>query len=195
MAAQLGINMPWQSVLTSDIVRMIQVIPAGAADFLASDSPGWLTGVNIGFGGAVWVLRHGYPPGWEEILAALLLSGSIFGRFIPDAIARWKALHKDDSNDIVAFLATAYGIGALSYGIYLDSTKKLRPGMSIANILMPLPSVFAWLTLSPIRLNAELAPFAIGGNLLFDAVGYIGGGLELLLDTVQFKDKTAIAGA
>jgi hypothetical protein len=51
LAAQLGIQMPWQSVLTSDIVRMIQVIPAGTADFLASNSPGWLTAVNIGFGG------------------------------------------------------------------------------------------------------------------------------------------------
>lgn len=61
LATQLGITMPWQSVLTSDIIRMLQVIPAGAADVMASNSPGWLTGVNICVGAGIWVLRHGYP--------------------------------------------------------------------------------------------------------------------------------------
>jgi secreted protein with Ig-like and vWFA domain len=125
----------------------------------------------------------------------MIFSGSIFGRWLPDAISKWQSLHKDDSNDLVAFLCTAYGLAALGYGIYLDSTEKLKPGFAIANILLPLPSLFAWLTLSPIRLNVDLAPFAIGGNLLFDAVGYVGGGLELLLDTVQNKDKLNVAEA
>jgi hypothetical protein len=33
-AGQLGIAMPWGCVLASDIVRIVQVIPAGIADFL-----------------------------------------------------------------------------------------------------------------------------------------------------------------
>jgi hypothetical protein len=39
----------------------------------------------------------------------------------------------------------------------------------------------------------EAKPFAIAGNLVFDAVGYVGGGVELLLDTLQTRPKTAIA--
>jgi hypothetical protein len=196
LSTQLGITMAWQSVLTSDVVRMVQVIPAFASDYMATTSPGWLTAVNICFSTIVWVLRHGYPENWEQLLWGGALSGVIFGHFIPEAIAKWKTLHSDDANDVVAFLSTAYGVGALSYAIYLDATtNKLRPGIAIANILSPLSSVFSWLTLSPIRLNVELAPFAIGGNLLFDSIGYVGAGLELLLDTVQYKPKVAIAGA
>lgn len=196
VATQPGFKMPWQSVLTSDILRMVQVIPAGASDVLASESPGWLTAVNLTSSAAVWILRHGYPEDWEELLAALTLSGVAFGRYIPEAIVEWKGLHADDSNDIVALLCTVYGIGSLGYGIYRDSHNdrfKQPPGLMIANILTPLPSVFSWLTLSPIRLNVEAAPFAIGGNLLFDAVGYLGGGVELLLDTVQRIPKKDFA--
>ena len=193
--SQLGIVMAWQSVLTSDIVRMVQVISAGASDFWASDSPGWLAGVNVCASGAVWVLRHGYPEEWEDLLLALMLSGGFFGHFVPEAIAKWRSLNKHDANDIVAGLSTVYGIAALSYGIYIDSTTKLRRGLSIANILTPLPSVFSWLTLSPIRLNVELAPFAIGGNMVFDAVGYVGGGLQLMIDTLIFKPKLEMAEA
>lgn len=191
-AAQLGAKMPWQSVLTSDIVRMLQVVPAGAADFLAVDSPGWLTGVNFGFGGTIWVLRHGYPAAWEEILIATAVSGPVLLRFAPSVYAWWTGLHRHDSNDIVALVSTAYGVGALIYGIVIDvKYPKQKLGQKIANILMPLPSLFAFLTLTPLRMNVEFAPIAIAGNLLFDTVGYVGGGAELMIDTLQWKDKSA----
>jgi hypothetical protein len=106
------------------------------------------------------------------------------------------SLHKDDSNDIVAGVGTLCGVASLGYGIYRDAHNDQyhqKPGIMIANILTPLPMLFSWLTLSPIRLNPEAKPFAIAGNLVFDTVGYVGGGLELMLDTLQTRPKTAIA--
>jgi hypothetical protein len=195
MATQDAFRMPWQSILTSDIIRMVQVIPAGAADVLASKCPGWLSGVNVVFSGAVWVLRHGYPEKWKDLTVAAALSGPPLVCSLPSAITKWRSLHTDDANDIIATLSTVCGMGSLGYGIYMDCHNDelhQKPGMQIANILTPLPMVFSWLTLSSIRLNAELAPFAIAGNLVFDSVGYVGGGLELMLDTLQSRPKTAL---
>jgi hypothetical protein len=144
----------------------------------------------------VWILRHGYPDEWEELVFALAISGPTLISVVPRAITWWRKLHKDDSNDIVAVVSTLYGIGSLGYGIYGDvhnDKYHQKPGMLIANILTPLPSIFAWLTMSPIRLNPEAKPFAIAGNLVFDTVGYVGGGLELMLDTIQSIPKTATA--
>jgi len=191
VSVQLGVKMPWECLFTSDILRMIQVIATGAGDVLASDTPAWLTGINVGWSGAVWVLRHGYPD--EEILMALALSGVVLGRYVPDAIAKWRGLEKDVSNDIVAAICTVYGVGSLAYGIYRDTHNdqyKQTQDRMVANILTPLPSVFSWLTLSWIRLNEELALFAIFGNLLFDFVGYTGGGLALAVETLQSKPRT-----
>ncbi len=183
------VKVPWQSVLTSDIVRILQIIPGFASDFLAHESPGWLTAVNFGFGASIWALRHGYPEQWEEILFALVITGPWVLLPIPRAIAWWRGLHAHDSNDIVAGLSTVYGLFALSYGIYQDTRHNQQPGQAVAIILLPLPSLFGWLTLTPIRLNVELAPFAIGGNFFFDFVGYIGGGAALMYDTLNSRTR------
>ncbi|MEU4446926.1 hypothetical protein AB0K14_19505 [Actinosynnema sp. NPDC050801] len=193
MTNQLGSPMPWGCALASDITRMVQVIPATAADILASNCPGWLTGLNVVFSGAVWGLRHGYPDQWKELAFAAALSGPPLLVFTFKAVEAWRTLHKDDSNDIIAFLSTAAGLASLGYGIYLDSTQHQRPGAAIASILTAFPMMFGWLTLSPIRMNVELAPFAIASSVLVDFIGYLGGGLELLLDTVQVKGTQAVA--
>lgn len=193
-ATRLGVTMPWQSVVTSDVLRMVQVIPAGAADFMASDSPGWLTGVNIVWGGAIWVLRHGYPSQWEELGVAMLLSGGLVGRFIPNAIQAWRSLDKDIANDIVAGLSTVYGFVAFGLGCKYFPPPA-RPGQQAAVLLLPHPCMYAWLTLSAIRNNPEDAPEAIGGNMFFDALGYIGGGVALLVDTLQHKNNPMVAEA
>ncbi|MGA4635943.1 hypothetical protein ACPA5B_18905 [Pseudomonas solani] len=196
LTAQAAFQMPWQAVLTSDVLRMVQVVPAGAADFLAAKTPTWLSAVNVGFSGAVWVLRHGYPEQWKEILVGLALSGPALFAAIVEAIERYRELDTDQANDLVAVLTTIGGLGALGYGIYTDieeDTFHKRPGMFSASLLTPLPMMFGWLTLSSIRNNPEAAPFAIAGNLVFDTVGYVGGGLELMLDTLERRPKTGEA--
>ena len=186
------VKVPWQSVLTSDIVRMVQVIPAAASDLLASKSPGWLTAVNLGFGGAVWALRHAYPENWEDLVYAATISGPCVVPMIPEAVLRWQALDDDVSNDIVAVVTTVYGVATLAYGIYKDVKSEKNILQGIANILVPLPSMFGWLTLSPIR-KSEAAPFAMMGNLFFDSLGYSWAGLVLMGDTLDSKPKNVTA--
>ena len=196
MAAQTAFQMPWQCVLTSDIARMVQVIPAGASDWLASDCPGWLTAVNIAFAGSVWILRHGYPEELKVLFPALLISGPLVLLCLLRGAVWYSRFGKDGKNDIVAIGGTVAGAAALVYGIYRDARNDeyhQKSAMLIANILTPLPMLFSWLTLSPIRQNPEAKPFAILGNLVFDFVGYVDGGLPLMLDTLQTRPKTAIA--
>lgn len=195
LAAQLGTPMPWGCVLASDIIRMVQFIPASASDILAPESYKLLSALNLGMSFAVWQLRHGTAETWEDIGKALAISGPPLVVFTFAAYEIWRDSSSKQLNDIVAALSTVAGVGSLGYGIYLDSTESQKPGMAIANILTAFPMLFGWLTLSSIRENPEVAPFAIAGNVVFDFVGYIGGGLELLLDTVQAKPTQAIAGA
>ena len=189
---------PWQCVLTSDIARIIQFIPGDASNFLASDCPGWLTGVNIVFDTAVFFLRHGLLDRWQdELLGALALSGFAIARYTKVAtylVGKWKDLGKDGQNDFVAVVTTLYGAGALGYAIYRDVTTPPADDLQdVAIILMPLSPLFAWLTLSALRNNEEIAPFAIAGNVAFDFVSYVDGGFLLMLDTIQHRNKAAIA--
>jgi hypothetical protein len=190
---------PWQCVLTSDIVRIVQVIPADASNVLAAKCPGWLTGVNIAFGGAIFVLRHGYPKKWEdEVGVALLFSGGVifsFTRAFGYLVDKWKGLGDDLQNDIVAGLTTAYGCGTLGYAIYRDSTGQMDILQGIAAILVPLTSCFSWLTLSALRNDPETEVFAIAGNVVFDIVSYVDGGLLLMYDTLDTRPHSAIAAA
>jgi hypothetical protein len=66
----------------------------------------------------------------------------------------------------------------LFWELYLISALSPRSGQRTANLLTPLPSLFCFLNMTAFRDDPELAPFAIGGNLLADAIGYIGGGVE-----------------
>ncbi|MET1079670.1 MAG: hypothetical protein ABWY06_16800 [Pseudomonas sp.] len=194
LALQAPFQMPWQCVLTSDIVRMVQVIPAGASDVLAASCPKWLTAVNLGFSSAVWILRHGYPEQWKEILVGLAVSGPALFAGAIECIEAYQKLESPQANDLVAVCTTLLGVGGLAYGIYSDIEEDSfhkRPGLFSASLLTPLPMIFGFLTLTKIRENPELLPFAIAGNLLFDTVGYVGGGLELMLDTLERKPKTA----
>jgi hypothetical protein len=192
-AAQVGSTMAWESVLTSDIIRILQVFPAGIIDGMASESPWWLAVTNMIWGTAVFGLRHGVPTTLKELGPALVLSCSFIRPAVRIIINCSGKERQNISNDAAAGVGTVYGLGALAYGIYLDKTQKQRLGLEIANILVPLSNVFAWLTLSPIRKNPDFAPFAIAGNAAFDIIGYCGGGGELMADTIQWRPKHLVA--
>lgn len=195
-AAQFGIEMPWQSVLTSDIVRIVQVVPAGFADFMGNNAPVWLTVVGVVWSIAVWVLRHGYPTlpslAWASFGAAaaqlLWIGPTVY--FVLKSTSLGKDANK--RGDAIDGVITAYGALMLVVGIALDIFTKAPLGQKIANILTPLPSLFCFLNMTQFRDSPD-APFAIAGNLLVDVVGYIGGGVELMLDTLQSKPHVAVA--
>jgi hypothetical protein len=88
---------------------------------------------------------------------------------------------------------TAIGVFQFIFGAYQDIVDTPRTLRGVANILIPLPSIFSFLNLSVFRDNPEVAPVAIGGKLLADAIGYIIAGCMLLIDTCSTKLQVASA--
>ncbi|MEO8658260.1 MAG: hypothetical protein ABI693_07305 [Bryobacteraceae bacterium] len=192
-----GLIMSWDSTVASDSLRMFQVLQAGAADIYGNHSPKWLTGLGVIWSIVVWVCRNGYPGfsvvEWASFTAAasqLLWIGPL-AYFSIKAAGYLK--DPDILGDKLDIGISVLGGLMFTAGIGLDIFTKQRRGQQIANLLTPMPALFAFLNMSQFRNNPEEAPFAIGGNLLADFVGYVGGGLELLLDTLQTAHFTATA--
>jgi hypothetical protein len=193
----IGINMPYGCRLASDITRMVQVIPAMIADFLGNAAPWWLTAIGVIFSVAVWVLKNGYPnlADWEWATGGAIAGNLIWISYAVFFIVRGYEWFKnaDKRSDVIDVALTAVGALMLIFGILQDALGKPPLGQAIANILTPLPLLFTFLNMSTFRENPEVAPFAIGWNLLMDVVGYVGGGVELMLDTLATKPKVAVA--
>jgi hypothetical protein len=196
-AAQIGVKMPWVCILLSDIARIVQVIPAGFADIDGNNAPWWLTGIGVVWSMAVWALRNGYPAfspeGWVSFTAAAVQLMWI-GPTVYFALksAAWVKEDPKALGDAIDLAITASGALMLVAGIGLDIFAKLPPGQKIANILTPMPSLFCFLNMTVFRDNVD-APFAIAANLLADTVGFVGGGVELMIDTIHSKPRVAVA--
>jgi hypothetical protein len=180
--AVMWVDMPWQCHVTSDSLQILQFFPAFLGDFLANQAPRWVTAVSFGFSLIIWVLANGYPSviQWVGGILALTEAFVIF-QVICSSTFLWK-----NRNDVANVLLSVYGFGRLTLGAYqVAESKDSDPlGNKMALILMPLPSLFAFLNFDVIR-KTPAAPFAIGANFFFDFVGYIGGGAAKLYDTAQ----------
>jgi hypothetical protein len=184
----LGVTMPRVCREIACIVKIVSFIPSSAGHILGEAKPVWLTLVGLGFTAAAWVLENGYPElsglQWATLggAAANLLWIAPAAYFILETenavlLENIKAL----KGDIMAVAFSLYGAFSLTMGIVVDATTKVPLGQAIANILEPLPSLFSFLDLSPIRKNPELAPFAIGAQVVMTFVGAVGGGTEQLV--------------
>lgn len=191
----IGIDMPFGCRLASDIARINQCLPAMIADFFGNDAPWWLTAIGVIFSVAVWVLKNGYPNlslvEWVSAaaVAQTMLVLAPVAYFTVKGYAWFKNL---DRADVADAAITAIGVFEYVFGVYQDIVGSPRPGPAIANLLTPLPSVFAFLNMSIYRDDEEIAPFAVGGNLLADAVGYIVGGIALMIDTAANKSEALV---
>ena len=178
----MAIEMPWQSVLTSNVLQMVQFVPASTADLLGNAAPGWLTGLSVGQSLLIWVLANGYPTAQQITggIGALSALPPLIGAALQTP---YFMKNKDDILDVCT---SVYGGLKLAYGIYVcaEAPDGEPLGHRIAAVLLPLGPLFNFLCLSSIR-DSEAAPFAIAGNYVFDFTAYVGGGLEELLDTLK----------
>jgi len=191
-SGMLGISMPKPCRVIACILTMVSVVPAIISDVLGDAAPWWMTVIGIGFSAAVWILNNGYPElsgiqwaGLSAVAANMLwlLPAVYFIIETENAVLLDKI--KAAKGTISGVLTTAYGVASLVFGIVQDVTTTLPAGKGIANILSPLPSVFAFLDLESIRANPAIAPFAIGAKIVFDFVGKVGGGAELLVTELK----------
>jgi len=197
-AGLLGVDMPKPCRMISAILRMVQAVPASIGDFLGAGSPWWLSLIGLGFTAAIWVLANGYPElsglNWAILSAAaanmLWILPAVYFSLSAATITKAKGV----KDDVIAGAFTLLGVITLVFGIIEDATKPdLHIGVALANILLPLSSLFAFLGLTPIR-NSPFGPFAIAGQVFFDIVGYVGGGAETLLAVMASKAVAAVEG-
>lgn len=195
----LTVKMPKECREISALLRMCQLIPATIKDIMNETAPWWLTLISTGFSIAIWVLANGYPEltglQWASLsaVAANMLWILPAAYFILEAEAgSFLKKIKDNRGDITTVAFTILGVGSLAFGIMHDATDNLPLGEGIANILLPLTSVFSFLNLTAIRDHVEIAPFAIGAKVVFNVVSHLGGGSELLV-AVSKSSATAAA--
>jgi hypothetical protein len=190
----IGIDMPFGCRLASDITRIVQVVPAMVADFLGNAAPWWLTAIGVIFSVAVWVLKNGYPNlstvEWA-VAGAVAQTMLVLGPIAYVTVKGYQWFKSEETRGDVADAAlTAIGVFLLIFGIYQDVVGSPTPRQAFANIMTPLPTVFAFLNMSNFR-TSEIAPLAIGINWLMDVTGYIDGGLFLMFDTLDTKPQAA----
>lgn len=164
--------------IIAGILEIIQVFPDAISD-LAGDAPWPVTLFSTVNTGVIFMLTH--PP-LEDILATVLLIPC--GIAIADLMLISKQITAPD-NDKVNLLTTASGCLSLIYGVYEDVETNADPEKKAANILSPLPSVFAFLRISKIRDNPDLLGIPILVNCCFDFIGDVGSGASNLIDAVE----------
>jgi len=188
-ASGFGITMPHGCMLASAILQIIYVIPACIADVLGNNAPWWVTAITIGWSALVWALANGYPDlskiEWTiagVVIANLLWIAPTVYFVVQSVAAAFLAKVKENFGDIADVMVTVYGSIRFVLAIILDIVEKVNVGQGFANVLIPFPAIFGFLNMSQYRDDPEVAPFAIGANLIFDFIGYIGGGLIELID-------------
>jgi hypothetical protein len=188
----LGVSMPKPCRVIACILKMVSVVPATIGDILGDAAPWWLTIIGVGFSAAIWILNNGYPElsglQWATLSAVAanmlwILPAVYFIIQTENAVLLDKV--KAAKGTISGVLTTVSGVASLVFGVIQDVTTTLPAGQGIANILTPLPSVFEFLNLESIRANPAVAPFAIGAKVVFDFVGNVGGGAELLVTALK----------
>lgn len=188
-ASGFGIPMPYGCRLSSAVLQILYVIPAGIGDAMGNNAPWWITAISIGWSITIWALANGYPDlsGLQWTIAAVVVSQLLWivptiYYVVESVAAAFLKKVKENFGDIADVMITVYGVGRTILAIILDIIGKVPVGQGFANVLIPFPAIFGFLNMSQFRDDPEVAPFAILANLLFDFIGYVGGGVIELVD-------------
>lgn len=184
-ASPLAVVMPYACRLISAIMQLVYLIPAMISDTLGNKSPKVLTAISIGFSAGIWVLANGYP----DLTPNEWLNGSLLLIFVC-GMALWVVMYfkvvQDNIADIADVLISVIGVGKLIVTIVaIVEGAVANAEDAIAKVLLTLPSIFGFLNMSTFRDDPESAAGAIAANLIFDFVGYVGGGAIEMIEVVN----------
>ena len=201
-ASGFGITMPYGCLLASSILQILYVIPAGVGDVLGNNAPWWMTAITIGWSALVWALANGYPDltKIEWTIAAVVVANLLWIAptvyFVVESVAAaFLAKVKENFGDIADVMVTVYGSIRFILAVVLDIVGKVNVGQGFANVLIPFPAIFGFLNMSQYRDDPEVAPFAILANLVFDFIGYVGGGVIELVEVTSSSSAPEAATA
>ena len=178
-------------ILTSAILQTLYALPATVGDFLGANCPGWITGLCVVASGVIFFLRNGVPAlntlewvGIDAVLATLTLLSPLISMII-EAIETGVLMSSSQLSDCAASVMTLYGWGKLILGIVMDcrSASNQDSNINASRILLSLSPSFAWTQISDVR-ESEAGPFFVAFGVVADLVGYIGGGIALIVDAI-----------
>ncbi|HKR64385.1 MAG TPA: hypothetical protein VJZ00_11690 [Thermoanaerobaculia bacterium] len=179
-SAMLASTQPRADLLAAAIIQVVYAIPATIASGLGRAAPTWLTLMLAAASITIWILRNGIPSwsslewasfavvcanlAWILPVIAIVLTGTYGTATVTAA-----------GSAVVKVLLTLYGIVTLIIaGVTFHSMNKAEES---ASILLPLPSLVAFL---------GLPPFLPEGNVvsaIVTAAGLIGGGVAEIIDS------------
>ena len=189
--------MPQSCLILAAVLQMFYAVPAVISDAAGPAAPGQLSLSMLGLAALIWILTNGLPD--TEVLvsgigaASLVVAAAliVWGTF-PKILNAIKSILPSPStmNDGLIVLFALYGVGRL----ILVALEDLKDNEQVlAQVLLPLPYIIGLLNLSMFR-DDPLAPLFLGTVLIFDAVGFLGGGIVELIDasgTSSLKVATA----
>ena len=189
-------------VLASAILQTLYVVPAIAGDLMPQNTPAWLTVGSIVLSAAIWAFANGFPDltGLEWYMLSLV--GGILGLLLLEFRGLVVALGKKIAalpNDFFNWLLTIYGGIMFCYRAISDIVQIAKHDPTedaeqmIAGILLPLPSFFNFCNLSYFQDDPEVQPFATAVKIAFDVIGYVGGGVVLVVDAALKLAKAPAA--
>lgn len=189
-------------VLASAILQTLYVVPAIAGDLMTQNTPTWLTVGSVVLSAAIWAFANGFPDltGLEWYMLSIV--GGILGLLLLEFRGLVVALGKKIAalpNDFFNWLLTIYGGVMFCYRAISDMVQIAKKDPTddaehmIAGILLPLPSFFSFCNLSTFQDDPEVQPFATTVKIAFDVIGYVGGGVILVVDAALKLAKAPAA--
>lgn len=187
-------EMPESARVLSAILQMGYAIPANISDVLGPTAPMQLSIFMLGLSGLIWVLANGMPD--PAILAAgitapiLVVSvGAAVWGTLRKFIQAIKSLGGNLINDALIVVFALYGVGR----IVLVALSKVTDDLQlIAGLLLPLPYIVGLLNLTMFR-DEIAAPLFLATVLIFDDIGFVGGGGVELVDVLLNKTQAITA--
>ncbi|NGM83260.1 hypothetical protein G5B47_12625 [Paenibacillus sp. 7124] len=184
-------DMPRGAKIASAVVQILVVIPVMYGDAKGPDCPWWVSSLSIVMSGISWGLSNGLPDldamDWTiaAVVGVKLASlAYVFYFVIQSSTSVVATFLKNNTYDIGQIGLSLYGLGRLILNVYNSIAYPTSGYRILANILLPLPCLFAVYNMNTIR-KEPLAPVFIGAVEAIDFVGYVAGGACLLVDAIE----------
>lgn len=188
--------MPHNCLVAAALLQMGYVIPAVISDSMGSASPVWMTVLTMALSAIIFVLSSGIPDlSTVEWVGAGVVAANLLW-IVPTVWFVFQALEKQvqdmltqAAGDVMAVLSSVYGFGKMILGAVNDYLNKPDMDVVVANVQLPLPNVFGFLGMSTFTKDPLVAPFASICKIVFDLIGYFGGGAAELLEATELSGQ------
>ena len=167
------------------------------SDALGPESPAWLTAATI-----VWlIVIFGLSNGFQQLVDLLsidintdLIAAQVISIVADVLLVVMFTYYQNAKRDFLMNLITLYGFGKMMVNAVKDYLDPPDTEQTIASLVLPIPSQYAYLKKAEYRDDPDVAPFAILVNCIADIIGYVTGGMLLTNDASTAAAARSLGG-